>query len=321
MNSRLRKSREFDLITSLFSKSRAPSFDLGIGDDAAVFSPPSNQSLVLSIDTSVEGRHFPAGFPPEFIAKRALGSALSDLAAMGAQPHHFTMALTLPEFDMVWCERFSTGLYDLAEQFDISLVGGDTTKGPLTISIQVHGLVDKGNYLSRSSASPDDLIFVSGCLGDAHAGLLLALEGKELTEPYQQALFESFASPTPQIALGLEVNGIASSALDISDGLLADLEHLCCASGLSAELELSVVPLSDNLLRYRDYDFALQAALNGGDDYQLLVTASSDKRQRLLELGFIEIGAMLADEGSVLSAKLNGESVALPEKRGFDHFE
>ena len=328
MGLKLRRSPEFDLISRYFSRHQSGGLDLAIGDDAAIFTPPSGHSLVFSIDTQVEGRHFPRGFPAEKIATRALGAALSDLAAMGANPHHFTLALTLPEFDEDWLADFSRGLFGLADHFNIKLVGGDTTKGPLSISIQVHGLVEQGVYLARSGAKVDDEIYVSGALGDAAAGLKFALEHRDFDDlnSDEQYLYTAFSNPMPEVALGLKLLGTASAALDISDGLLADLEQLAVASGLVCEVDLDLIPLSEPLCRVEGKAAALDLALSGGDDYKLLLTVPREKKSLVKDLGLLKIGRMrdLKVGSSSGSDRVmlfrNGVFQKNPELRGFDHF-
>jgi thiamine-monophosphate kinase len=325
MGLRFRQSPEFDLIARYFSRHQSNAVELSVGDDAAVFSLPENHCLVFSIDTQVEGRHFPVGFPADKIATRALGSAMSDLAAMGARPHHFTLALTLPEFEEQWLHAFSRGLYELADRFDFKLVGGDTTKGPLSISIQVHGLVERDRYLQRSTASSADGIYVSGSLGDAAGGLKLALSNRQdALSDDEHRLFNAYACPRPEVELGLALVGNASAALDISDGLLADLEQLAVASDLACHLDLDTIPLSGALRRVEGDVEALNLALAGGDDYRLLATMPANKERLAKELGLFKIGYMLdcpiEHTGERVRLYKNGVYHRAPNVKGFDHF-
>ena len=328
MGLRFRHSPEFDLISRYFARHQTSSLDLAIGDDAAVFTPPSTHSIVFSIDTQVEGRHFPAGFPADKVATRALGSALSDLAAMGAEPHHFTLALTLPEFDEQWLSAFSDGLYAMSEGYGLELVGGDTTKGPLSVSIQVHGLVEHGRYLKRSSARSGDGIYVSGTLGDAAGGLKLALASSQdsLLSDDEKKLLDAFSSPVPEIGLGQALVGHATAALDISDGLLADLEQLTMASDLGCSIELDAIPLSDALRRVEGDSGAQSLALNGGDDYRLLIALPSGKEALAESLGLFKLGRMMEYDDSLrhaaerVSLYKNGVYQTAPKIKGFDHF-
>lgn len=325
---KLRHSPEFDLISRYFSRHQSGDLDLSIGDDAAVFTAPIGYSLVFSMDTQVEGRHFPSGFPADKVATRALGAALSDLAAMGAKPHHFTLALTLPNLDEDWLAGFSKGLFGLADRFDIKLVGGDTTKGPLAITIQVHGLVEQGAYIARSGAREGDGIYVSGELGDAAAGLRFALEQRCFVslDPHEQYLYNAFAEPIPEIDLGLKLVGTASAGMDISDGLLADLEQLARASELVCEIDLDLIPLSDALYQVMGQSDALDAALSGGDDYKLLLTVPPSRELLVKDLGLIKIGRMKgcsnagSEEPNRVMLLKNGVRQTPPELKGFDHF-
>lgn len=329
MGSMLRRSPEFDLITRYFSRQESSELALSIGDDAAVYAPPQGQSIVFSIDTQVEGRHFPVGFPADKVAARALGAAMSDLAAMGAKPHHFTLALTLPRFDEHWLSAFSKGLFALADGFGFKLVGGDTTKGPLCVSIQVHGLVEDGRYLIRSGANAGDDVYVSGTLGDAAGGLRVAQSGKgfEFLSADESFLLESFSNPLPEIDLGLGLVGCASAAIDISDGLLADLEQLCVASGLRCELQLDAIPISKSLRNVIGEEAALNLALAGGDDYKLLVALPEEKEEQARKLGLVKVGKLFEcaeskpETDQRINVFKNGVHQKTPELKGFDHFE
>jgi len=328
----LRNSPEFNLITRYFYRHAADSrCDLSIGDDAAVFTVPDGQSLVLSIDTLIEGRHFPIGFPAFYIAQRALGSALSDLAAMGAKPSHFTLALALPDYDDGWLKDFSAGLFELAEQFDVALVGGDTTKGALTVTVQVHGLVPCGGYITRSKAVSGEGVYVSGTLGDACAGLRIALDRKA-DDPEFDYLYQRFAAPQPRVDLGMQLRGKASALMDVSDGLLADLEQLMSASNAYCQIHQDKLPMSAELRAYRDHEFALSCALSGGDDYELLAVIPDQHADFAVSRGMTKIGDVVmcpADRAIATDSKGSfsrlqlfdcGKPVLLPSKIGFDHF-
>lgn len=328
-----RDSPEFDLIARYFFKhavsgiEHSDYIDLSVGDDAAVVRAPEGHSLVFSIDTQVEGRHFPIGFPAELIAHRALASALSDLAAMGAKAHHFTLALTLPHSDADWLTAFSGGLFALAEQLNVRLVGGDTTKGPLAVTIQVHGFVPNNAYISRRGALIGDEVYVTGPLGDAGAGLAIALECMqdqrfECLSLNEQYLFERFAKPVPPLTTGEAAREYASAGLDISDGLLADLQQLCCASSVSCTVDIANIPLSEQLLAYAGRDRALSYALSAGDDYELLLTLPSSMGDHAARLGLIKLGCITERHSAPCVVLLkNGERHILPNQKGFDHFE
>ena len=239
---------EFDLIRDYFDRSelRSKRSDVvGIGDDCALLSVPEGMQLAQSLDTLVEGVHFPVHCDPYYLGYRSLSVNLSDLAAMGATPHSFTLGLTLPKADPDWLKSFSDGLADLAEKYDVGLIGGDTTKGPLTISIQAQGLIQAGKALRRNGARISDLIYVSGCLGDAAGALPDVLEGclpETALDSDSKYLLQRYFTPFPQIALGewLAQNG-ATSALDISDGVLGDLGHILKSSQVGAELDIAAV--------------------------------------------------------------------------------
>jgi len=264
---------EFSLIQKYFEKLTPDRDDveLGVGDDCALLIPPSNHAVAVSIDTLVEGIHFFKGVEPEALGHKSLAVGLSDLAAMGAKPAWFTLALTLPEVDENWIKGFSKGLAALANEHDIQLVGGDTTEGPLTISIQVHGFVDQAKAMRRSNAKLGDMIYVSGYLGDAGAALqqqLQQLNDDELNSEDIRYLYQRLERPTPRVIMGQELLGLASSAIDISDGLLVDLEHVLDKSGVGARLNLDNLPLSKTLKKI-NHKVAQALALHSGDDYEL----------------------------------------------------
>jgi len=265
---------EFALIQQYFAALTPPSASvpLGIGDDCALLVPPPAMRLAVSIDTQVEGVHFPSGAPAEQIGRRVACCALSDLAAMGAQPLWATLALTLPKADAAWLAAFSRGLGAVLQHWQVSLVGGDTTAGPLTITLQVHGCVDEARALRRSGAKVGDNIYVTGYVGDGAAALALLQGQLTLEAAAADYLIERFYAPTPQIHAGLKLAGCASSAIDISDGLLADLNHILTASDLGARLDLAALPVNPLWASRVDADCARRWALSGGDDYQLCFT-------------------------------------------------
>ncbi|CAM3708628.1 thiamine-phosphate kinase [Parendozoicomonas haliclonae] len=264
---------EFSLIRNIFQQPQLTEAgsvpDQGIGDDCSLISLPADQQLVQSIDTLVADVHFTANGDPYLIGYRALAVSVSDLAAMGAKPHSFSLALSLPENNPEWLQRFADGLAAMANAAGISLIGGDTTRGPLTISVHVQGIVPKGKALLRSGARPGDLIYVSGTPGEANAALPYILGEKAVTSDAEQHLVDRYWQPTPRIALGqwLLENG-ATSALDVSDGLSGDLSHILRASNCGAELFSEKLPVSDALAEVCG-DEAIDKVLNGGDDYEL----------------------------------------------------
>lgn len=273
---------EFQLIRKYFVTARqSETVAVGIGDDCAVLVPPRGQRLVSSIDTQVSGVHFPEHTRPDKIAARALHCAVSDLAAMGAEPLWFSLAITLPTIDEGWLEEFSRGLFEAAELYQIQLIGGDTTKGSLAISLHVQGAVPEQHVLLRSGAQVGDQIFVSGSLGDAAAGLAVIEKRLDTDERSADFLKFRFYSPQARVRLGLLLRYIATSCIDVSDGLLADLGHICEASGVGAVLDSRKLPLSPALLASVPPRQALDWALSGGDDYQLCFSVSADQAEEL----------------------------------------
>ena len=274
---------EFELIRKYFARPELSGEQgkyadglVGIGDDCALLTIPQGMQLAQSLDTLVETVHFPADCDPFQLGYRALAVNLSDLAAMGAEPHSFTLGLTLPSVNEVWLKRFSDGLSRLAQQSGIALVGGDTTRGPTALSLQVQGLVPKGQALRRNGANPGDLICVTGSLGDAAGALPYVLSGKKLgacEDDSIRYLLTRFWFPTPRLYAGqwLRKKG-ASAAIDISDGLLGDLGHILEASNVGAQIDPEIVPRSATLSRQHEKDQAINLALNGGDDYELCFT-------------------------------------------------
>ncbi len=259
---------EFDLIARYFDRCVIrDDILLGIGDDAALVRPPAQADLAIATDTLVAGVHFDAGTPPRAIGHKALAVNLSDLAAMGAEPAGALLALTLPAADEAWLCAFADGFHALAARHGVALIGGDTCRGPLAITVTVLGWTPRGTGLRRAGARPGDALYASGTLGDA--GLALAL-GEGVTP----AIRERLHRPEPRVALGCALRDIASAAIDVSDGLLADLGHVLAASGVGATLDLDALPLSDALRMARDPQAAVHLALTGGDDYELLFSVA-----------------------------------------------
>ncbi|MGD2055704.1 MAG: thiamine-phosphate kinase [Gammaproteobacteria bacterium] len=275
---------EFEIIRRYFTRqpSRREEVLLGIGDDAAVLRIPAGQDLVVCTDTLVAGVHFPAGTAAAAIGHKALAVNLSDLAAMGADPLAVTLALTLPESDPAWLGEFSRGLLALAGRYHLQLIGGDITRGPLTVTVQAHGLVPAGQALRRQGARPGDRVYVTGTLGDA--GLALHL-GDAATPQLRQRL----DYPEPRIAAGRRLRSLASAAIDISDGLLADLEHLLESDRLGANLRLASLPRSQQFeTAFRDVvpqkqKLYQELPLTAGDDYELCFTVPPDRGPALTQ--------------------------------------
>jgi len=323
---------EFDLIKRYFYAlgPHDQSVVVGPGDDCAVILPPPNSKLCCSVDTLVEGVHFPQGIDGAHVATRALGSALSDLAAMGASPSHFTLALTLPSIDSEWLNCFASALAKMARAYGVSLVGGDTTRGPLCVSIQVHGWLPLDKGLMRSGAEVGDLLVVSGTLGDAGAGLKLVLsEQPQVAESTDLDLLrDRFFCPRPRLDLGLSLRDSASACIDISDGLVSDARHLANSSNVCLSLDAYSLPMSDALVRV----FPSQAhefALGAGDDYELLFTINPARFGLLAEsvdTPLTIIGSVKRELAGDASKGDNGvvevEGVDMTSvKTGYVHFE
>lgn len=315
---------EFGLINTYFARAQV-SGDvlLGIGDDCAIVQPPAGRHLVMSIDTMVEGVHFPKDTSAERIGVRVMCAALSDLAAMGARPHWFTLALTLPQADPDWVAGFADGLLSIANRHECCLIGGDTTRGPLCISVQVHGSIEPGRALRRSGARPDDIIYVTGNLGDGAAALAVIQKKMTVSPGVYSYLLKRFYAPTPRLFEGEMLLGIASSAIDISDGLYADLGKICEASAAGALVDVSRLPISDLWRNLTDEDKCLNWALSGGDDYQLCFTVPREqvgKVEAWIKEGRITataIGKITHKPGLVLVK--NGKPFE-PSRKGYNHF-
>jgi thiamine-monophosphate kinase len=300
---------------------------LGIGDDAALLQPPAGQQLAISMDTLVAGIHFPESTTPQDIGWKALAVNLSDLAAMGAAPAWATLALTLPQAEAGWIAAFCDGFAALARPQGLALVGGDTTRGPLSVTVTVHGFVPPGQALRRDGARPGDHIFVSGSLGDAAAGLTSHLAAALLRAPAQEDLdylLQRLNRPTPRVALGLALRGIASAAIDVSDGLRQDLGHIAARSGVAAVIHAAQLPQSPALARVGDEAQRLHWQLAGGDDYELCFTVPPSALAALhsavaaLDLRVTQIGSIEAGEG-VRALARDGSDVVLA-RGGWEHF-
>ena len=263
--------KEFELIKHFFTKQKVKRKDVvrGIGDDCAVLAPIFNQNIVVTTDTLVAGVHFPFDTSPRAIGHKAVAVNLSDIAAMGAKPSWLSLAITLPDIDEAWLLEFCEGVFELCEFYNVELIGGDTTQGPLSITITAQGLTPEGSYLSRSGAKSGDWLYVTGELGDA-ALALQQITGKVDLEPqFIDAIRNKLDYPKPRVLAGQTLREYASSAIDLSDGLISDLGHICQASNVGANVVLDALPLStimrDSLLA----DDAITLALSGGDDYEL----------------------------------------------------
>jgi thiamine-monophosphate kinase len=316
---------EFELIQRYFTERQSPQthIPLGIGDDCALMSASPGMQLAISSDMLVEGRHFFADADPRMLGHKSLAVNLSDLAAMGAQPRAFTLALALPEAKPDWLREFSQGLFDLADQHRCQLIGGDTTKGPLTICITVFGEIPTGLALRRDAAKVGDDIWVSGTLGDARLALASYLKQHTLSDEKLQQAALRMHMPTPRIELGLALVGIAHAAIDLSDGLIGDLGHILERSNLGATLWCDALPFGA-ILASQSESVRREFALAGGDDYELCFTADLNQRNAVLAAAkktgteVKRIGFMEAQSGLRL-VDANNQPLNL-SIHSFDHF-
>ncbi|MBB3104181.1 thiamine-phosphate kinase [Azomonas macrocytogenes] len=314
---------EFELIRRYFAAAACArpgdELALGIGDDCALLELPPGEQLAVSTDTLVAGGHFPDPCDPFLLGQRALAVSVSDLAAMGAMPVAFTLALSLPAADPQWLNAFARGLDAMARQCGIRLAGGDTTRGPLCLTLSVFGRVPVGQALTRSGARPGDLLCVGGRLGDAAGALPLVLQQEQADPALAEPLLAHYWSPPPQLALGLALRGKATAALDISDGLLGDCGHIAAASGVALFVERERLPLSPALLAFAGREKALECALGGGDDYVLAFTLPPG------ELAALQAGADVhvvgwAEQGTGVHLLDAQGNEILAGRRGHVHF-
>jgi thiamine-monophosphate kinase len=311
---------EFDLIERIRRRVAArPDVLLGIGDDAALLQPPVGMHLVVAMDTLNSGVHFPPETAPADIGWKALAVNLSDLAAMGASPAWCTLSLSLPDASTGFVEGFLDGFLALAAHHDVALVGGDTTRGPLSVCVAVHGFIEPGQALRRDGACVGDDLWVSGTLGDAAAALSQWQAGGAI----DPALRLRLDRPTPRVSLGRALRGIAASCIDVSDGLLADLGHVCKASGVGAWLDVDGLPASPVLRASFDGEARRRLQATGGDDYELCFSAPASMREAVLEAAsahaqVTRIGRIVAGAG-VSAVGLRGAAWQ-PSSAGFQHF-
>ena len=323
---------EFDLIKRYFTRTSARTdVLLSVGDDCALLQVPAGQTLAVSTDTLNAGVHFPHGTSPYDIGWKSLAVNLSDLAAMGATPAWATLAISLPSEEPDWLQAFANGFFALADVHQLALVGGDTTRGPLSITITVHGFVPATEALRRNRAKPGDVIAVTGTVGDAGRALLHALSERAIAssaDPENQdaeILLARLNRPTPRVGTGLAVRPFCHAAIDISDGLVQDLQHVLTASGVGALLKLEQLPLSDALRRQcTDEAEAIQFALTSGDDYELCLTCPPQQWQSAVAAAQAS-GVKLTAIGEIVTGTADcrllwhGQSFAL-DRRGYDHF-
>ncbi len=321
---------EFSLIEKYFAAQARTRADVatGIGDDAAVVDVPAGEQLVVAVDTLVAGVHFPSSATPADIGHKALAVNLSDLAAMGARPYWATLALTLPQADEAWVDEFARGFFALAARYQVELIGGDTTRGPLCVSVQIHGGVPRGQALLRSGAQVGDRIFVSGCLGDAGLALRMLQTARPCVSSDSRAAVDvRLHRPEPRVLLGEHLRNIASAAIDVSDGLLADLGHILDSSCVGANVWVDRLPRStafQSCVPPQDTEwYALP--LSAGDDYELCFTVASQQVEALhacareLAVQITDIGMITVEPG--LRCCLDDGRAYQPQRQGYEHFD
>ena len=312
-------SSEFEIIDRYFKK-KMKQTALGVGDDAAIINIKKNREIVISSDMLVENVHFLKNANPARLGWKSLAVNLSDIAAMGAIPKWATLSISLPKINHDWLKEFSKGFFKCADQFGIDLIGGDTTKGPLTISITIMGDIKKNKSLLRSGAKINDDIWVTGQLGMASMGLA-SLQGKlKLAPSLKVKCIKALETPTPKVLIGSHLSRYANSCIDISDGLVQDLKHVLKASTVGASLLLNEIPCDPFIHTSKKYQFAL----NGGDDYELLFTAPKKHRLAIEKIAkktdtAINIIGVITKNKSLKVVDQKGKSISF-NKRGFDHF-
>jgi len=315
---------EFEIIRKHFTRP-APSAVLGVGDDCALIAPRPGMTLAISTDTLTSGVHFLPDADPGKLGHKALAVNLSDLAAMGADPRWVTLALALPEADEKWIAAFAEGFFQLARGFEVDLIGGDTTQGPLSITVTAIGEVPPGLALRRDAARAGDEIWLSGATGEAALALAYLRGRVVLGGAALQACLARLHTPEPRIELGGRLRGLARAAIDVSDGLLADLGHILESSGVGAEIEWEKLPRAEGLARCSDRALAAECLLAGGDDYELVFTAPPPMRTEIealgrdLDLPLTRIGVVVPGKPQVRMFDAQGKIVPAPRK-GYDHF-
>ena len=330
---------EFDLIQRFFkagADAMHPNDEkviaLGIGDDCALLKPAAGEEIAITSDMLVEGRHFFMDANPGLLGRKALAVNLSDLAAMGAKPIGFTLSIALPNVDIAWLEAFSKGLFAVANQYSCPLIGGDTTAGPLTISITAFGSIPSGKAIRRSGAKVGHDIWASGTIGDARLALAALRHEITLPESDLKQIEHRMHNPTPRVELGMTIRELASAALDVSDGLLGDLHHILKQSQVSAKVFLDQIPKSETLQKQSE-DIQNQFAASGGDDYEICFTAPTEKRDVIdeistaLNLPLTRIGSITEKVGAAEKLSLFNKNGGLLDEtksaallKSFDHF-
>lgn len=301
-----------------------PETILSIGDDAAIVDVPDGMQLAISVDTMVSGVHFFPDADPCKLAHKILAVNLSDMAAMGAQPKWATMALTIPEFNQPWLSAFSDSLKNLARRYEVQIIGGDTTQGPLNLSITIMGLLHKNNMLSRSGARPGDDVYVSHTLGDAALGLAVLKGDVKLIESERAYVVAALETPEPRVKLGAALLNVASACLDVSDGLVGDLSHISKQSSVSIEIDSNLIPISNAYRSHLSRGGDLDMALAGGDDYELAFTAKPSLQNTIsamstdLGIAITRIGKVTQDGEEAVKVSHNGAKYKTAT--GYQHF-
>jgi thiamine-monophosphate kinase len=317
--------KEFDLIRHYFTEQAVKRKDvhLGIGDDCALVTPAERQHIAVTTDTLVSGVHFPLNTAARAIGHKSIAVNLSDLAAMGAEPSWVSLALTLPEIDEHWLEEFCAGVFELCEFYNVQLIGGDTTQGPLSITVTAQGQIPFEKHISRSGAKAGDWLYVTGEIGDA-ALALMHIQGKIKVAPkYQDEIQKRLDFPKARVLAGQALREYATAAIDLSDGLIADLGHICKASGVGANIVLDDLPISAALSDTLAIENAYDIALKGGDDYELLFSVSEDNRVGM-ETALANTGNQITCIGQLngsakITTTLNNKPINI-QVQSFQHF-
>lgn len=317
--------KEFDLIKRFFAEQSVQRKDvlLGVGDDCAIVTTDDKHHIAVTTDTLVAGVHFFENAEPRAIGHKALAVNLSDLAAMGAEPSWISLAITMPKVDESWLKEFCNGVFELAEYYNVKLIGGDTTSGPLSITVTAQGLTPVDKHLTRSGASAGDWLYVTGELGDAALGLRFMKGQVDIEAAFREQVLTKLHYPKPKVLAGQLIREYASSAIDLSDGLIGDLAHICEASNVGANIVLDSLPLSQALIETVGREEAVKIALAGGDDYELLYTVSEDNKVGL-ETALTNAGVKYYCIGQLngtckVTTTLDSKPVNI-EAQAFEHF-
>ncbi|NMP32969.1 thiamine-phosphate kinase [Thalassotalea sp. M1531] len=317
--------KEFDLIKRYFAEQPVQRKDvlLGIGDDCAIVVADDKHHIAITTDTLVSGVHFFEDTDPRAIGHKSIAVSLSDLAAMGAEPSWISLAISMPSIDEDWVEQFCAGVFELSEYYNVQLIGGDTTSGPLSITVTAQGLTPVDKRLTRAGANAGDWIYVTGEIGDAALALQYLLKNVAVEEVYRDQLLTKLHYPKPKVLAGQLLKEYASSAIDLSDGLIGDLNHICQASNVGANLVLDSIPLSQALVETLGLEQGVKLALNGGDDYELLFTVSEDNKvgmETALNNANVKhtcIGQLNGNDK--ITTTLDNQPIQIDAK-GFEHF-